>query len=52
MLDNDNVLYVAVLKRAIPVNDYSTDTLVHLIAATETVEQVMKWAEKMCKGAS
>ena len=43
--------YVAVLKRAIPVNDYSTDTSTHVIKDGETVNDVMEWAERRCTAA-
>lgn len=38
--------YVAVLRRAIPVNDRSTDTSTHIIQEGETVREVMDWAER------
>jgi hypothetical protein len=44
--------YIAVLKRAIPVNDYSVDTLTHICTEHETVESVMEWAEKSCAGSA
>lgn len=44
--------YVAVLKRAIPVSDYSTDTATHIISDGESVRDVMDWAERLCKGSA
>lgn len=44
--------YVAVLRRAIPVNDYSTDTATHVIKDGETVRDVMDWAERLCMGSA
>ena len=44
--------YVAVLKRAIPVNDYSTDLSTYIIKDGETVKDVMDWAEKICGGSA
>ena len=50
--DSECGSYVAVLKRAIPVNDYSTDTSTHVIADGESVRDVMDWAERLCTGAA
>ena len=44
--------YVAVLRRAIPVSDYSTDTSTHVIQDSETVRDVMDWAERLCLGSA
>lgn len=44
--------YVAVLKRAIPVSDYSTDTSTHIIGDDESVRDVMDWAERLCQGST
>ena len=42
--------YVVVLRRAIPVNDYSTDTITHICEEGETVAEVMDWAKQKCEG--
>ena len=42
--------FIAVLRRAIPVENYGTDTLTHIVRTGETVESVMEWATKACAG--
>jgi len=42
--------YVVVLKRAIPVSDYSTDTLTAVFNHKTPIGEVMKWADHACRG--
>jgi len=44
--------YVAILTRAIPVEDYKVDTSAHFIQDCETVRDVMDWAERLCSGSA
>lgn len=42
--------YVAVLRRAIPVESRAVDTLVHVVGNDETISEVMAWADRQCAG--
>lgn len=43
---------VAILTRAIPVSNYSIDTLSLILDDSTTVAEVMKWANGKCGGAA
>jgi urease gamma subunit len=44
--------YVAVLRRAIPVEGCAVDTSTCVIRDGETVRDVMNWAKKVCSGSA
>lgn len=43
---------VIVLKRAIPVSDYSTDTVTGIFHETATLKEVTDWIRVQCSGAT
>lgn len=42
--------YVVVVKRAVPVNDYSTDTVTGIWNKSAPIGEIMKWVEKLDQG--
>jgi len=42
--------YVVVIKRAVPVNDYSTDTVTGIWNQNARIGEVMEWVSKMDQG--
>lgn len=42
--------YVVVVKRAVPVNDYSTDTVTGIWNDKAPIGEIMKWVDKMDQG--
>lgn len=43
-------VYVAVLRRAIPVDGCNMDTATRILGSDETVSDVMAWADRVCGG--